>query len=356
MRGFIAQLAGMINTLRGRLFVLIALVPAYIVFISPAKERQMQRRVPALALPASAPAPAGNPITPEKVELGKQLFFDARLSGDGATSCGTCHLPEKAFADGLARARGAKGRLLSRNTPSLLNVGFYSSYFWDGRAASLEEQALVPIQSAEEMHHDMAELEKGLNAIPGYARQFQSVFGGPATKESIARALAAFQRTLVSRNSPFDRYLAGNEDAISEDAKQGWELFRGGAGCARCHNGPTFSDGRFHRLGTSLTDKGRGAITGNERDTYAFRTPGLRDVARTAPYLHDGSIQTLTGVVEFYYRTAPIVSADGRSLDIAPLLDRSYSEISPIVAFLESLNGESPQIRRPEPVQNPDAR
>lgn len=345
----LASVTGNPDRLGPLLQIGLALTGAFFVqVISPANEGQTQRRVRAPALPEAAPAPPDNPTTPEKAELGRQLFFDVRLSGSDTLSCAGCHVPEKAYSDGLARARGAGGRQLSRNTPGLLNVGFYSRYFWDGRAASLEEQALAPIQSAEEMHQDMAELEKELNAIPGYARQFQSVFGGPATRESISRALAAFQRTLVSRISPFDRYLAGEEDAITEDAKQGWELFRGAAGCARCHNGPAFSDGRFYRLGNSFTDRGRGAVTGNERDDYAFRTPGLRDVARTAPYLHDGSMRTLTEVVEFYYRNAPVSAADGLPIDIAPLLDRSYSEISLVVAFLESLTEEAPQAARPD--------
>jgi len=183
--------------------------------ITPPRELQAQDSA-TFSLPSTAPAPSDNPTTPEKVELGKQLFFDSRLSGDNTMSCASCHLPERAFSDGLPGARGSGGRQLSRNTPSLVNAGFFPSYFWDGRAASLEEQAFVPIESAEEMDQDLADLEKELNAIPGYSMQFRSIFGGPATRDTIAEALAAFQRTLVSRNSPFDRFLAGDPTAISD--------------------------------------------------------------------------------------------------------------------------------------------
>jgi cytochrome c peroxidase len=299
-----------------------------------------------MALPPTAPSPADNPATPEKIALGKQLFFDSRLSGDNSKSCVSCHLPEKAFTDGLPRAKGSGGKELSRNTPTLLNAGFYSAYFWDGRAGSLEKQALFPIQSPDEMNQDLPALEKELNAIPEYVAQFRAVFGSGATADNIAKALAAFERTLVSRNSPFDRYLAGDKSAISEEAQSGWELFRG-AECIRCHNGSNFSDGKFYRLGTTFRDRGRGAVTGEKREFYAFRTPGLRDVSRTAPYLHDGSMETLAQVVEFYYRGAPIQSPDGLPLDIAPLLGQSYSEISAIVAFLESLSGEPPAVSKP---------
>jgi cytochrome c peroxidase len=339
-----------IDKRKRRLFLLIALVfgaGISVLTVSPVTESQEQSQVSSMILPSIVPAPADNPTTPDKVALGKQLFFDPRLSGNNTVSCASCHLPEKAFADGLPKGKGVGRKQLSHNTPSLLNTGFYTSYFWDGRARSLEEQALFPIQSSEEMNQDLTELEKELDAIPGYVAQFRSVFGTSATRGLIAKALAAFQRTIVSRNSPFDRYLAGDKSSLSEEAKQGWELFKGDAGCIRCHSGPGFTDGKFYRLGTTFTDKGRGAVTGDKRDFYAFRTPGLRDVARTAPYLHDGSLETLTQVVEFYYRGVPTGSADGLPLDVTPLLGQSYSEISAIVAFLESLNGELPQVSRP---------
>ena len=300
-----------------------------------------------LHLPEVAPSPADNFLTAEKAALGRQLFFDPRLSGDNSVSCATCHLPDKALTDGLVRAKGAGGKELTRNTPTLLNVGFYSAYFGDGRASSLEEQALFPIQSPEEMNQDLTSLEKELNAIPGYVSQFQLAFESRATRTNIAKALAAFQRTLVSRNSPFDRYLAGDKKSLSEEAQHGWELFRGEARCVTCHAGPSFSDSKFYRLGTTFRDPGRRAITGERRDNYAFRTPGLRDVARTAPYMHNGSFERLDQVVEFYYRGVPSSSPDGLPLSIGSLLGQSFSEIPSIVAFLEALSGETPQVSPP---------
>jgi len=294
-------------------------------------------------LPAVAPSPADNPATPEKIALGKQLFFDPRLSRDNQMSCATCHMPEKAFTDGLPKAKGADGRELPRNTPTLLNVGFYENYFWDGRAGSLEDQALTPIQSPDEMNQDLGELEKELSVIPGYATQFQSAFGGPVTRDNIAKAIAAFQRTLVSRSSSFDRYLAGDESALSDNAREGWEIFQQ-AGCIRCHSGPNFSDSGFYRLGVSFQDKGRGAVTGNKQDLYTFRAPGLRDVKKTAPYMHDGSLATLTDVVEFYYRSTSIRAPGGLPLSFESLNYRSFSEIALVVSFLESLSGEPPDI------------
>jgi cytochrome c peroxidase len=312
-------------------------------------EEEASRHLPSLApLPDKVPAPHANLSTAEKIALGKQLFFDPRLSGDNQMSCATCHLPEKSFADARSRPEGRNGSPLARNTPSLLNVGFYSAFFWDGRAKSLEEQALVPIQDPREMDQDLDEVEAELDAIPGYADQFQTVFGKAATRELIAKALAAFQRTLVTKLSPFDRYLAGDQEALSDDAKRGLELFVGQAGCVRCHSGPLLSDGEYYRLGIISTDEGRAAVTGDREDKGKFRTPSLRNVALTAPYMHNGSKRTLEQVVEFYVRGVPATTAGGLPLDVEPLLGLSYSEIGPLVAFLECLTGKAPDVARPE--------
>jgi cytochrome c peroxidase len=292
-------------------------------------------------------APKKNTTTPEKVALGKQLFFDPRLSGNNKISCASCHQPENAFSDGLAQAHLADGKTLKRNTPSLINVGFYSTYFWDGRAKSLEEQALIVIQSAEEMNQDLDELERELNAVPGYVKQFQDVFGSNVTRDVIAKALAAFQRTLISGPSPYDRYLEGDENALSDEAKQGMELFFGSAECARCHTGSLLTDEKFYRLRIS-DDKGRGLITGKKQDDCRFRTPSLRNVALTGPYMHDGSHESLYDVVTFYYRGVPNQGPMGSPLEIEALWGHSFSEIGLIVAFLESLAGEAPSITRPE--------
>lgn len=303
---------------------------------------------PLMPLPETVPAPKDNPTTPEKVALGKQLFFDPRLSGDNRMSCATCHLPEKAFGDGLARGKGHGGKTLARNTPSLLNAGFYERYDWDGRAKSLEEQALGPIQSPDEMNQDLAELERELNAVPGYVEQFQKVFGTKVTRVGIAKSLAAFQRTLVTKPSPFDRFLAGDKKALSAEAKLGMELFEGSAGCVRCHQGPLLSDNKFYRLGVSFKDEGVGALTGKKEDKGKFRTPSLRNIDQTGPYMHDGSRRTLWDVVEFYYREVPTKPSDGLPLDVQPMLGQSFSEIPALVAFLESLTGEAPKVEPPD--------
>lgn len=298
-------------------------------------------------LPKTVPAPKDNPMTPEKVALGKQLFFDPRLSGDNKMNCATCHRPDKSFGDGLPQAKGAAGKTLKRNTPSLLNVGFYLTYLRDGRAKSLEAQALVPIQTADEMNQDLDELEKELNAIPGYVKQFQAVFGTKVTRDSIAKALAAFQRTLVTGPSPYDRYLGGEKDVLSAEAMRGMELFFGDAGCARCHRGPLLTDEKFYRLGVS-DDKGRGLVTGKTEDNYKFRTPSLRNVARTGPYMHDGSYKTLGDVLFFYFRGVPTSGPDGLPLDIESLQSVPFSEMSDMIAFLEALTGEEPEIVPPK--------
>ena len=299
------------------------------------------------ALPSNVPVAEENTAGSEKVKLGKQLFFDSRLSGNNAMSCATCHPPEKAFADGLPLSKGAHGKTLQRNTPSLFNVVFYDNFLWDGRVSSLEEQALGPIQSPDEMNQDLKELVAELSAVSSYATKFEHVFGRPVNIQDVARALAAFQRTLVARNSPFDRYLSGDKAALSAEAKQGLELFQGDAGCIRCHNGPLLSDFKFYRLGIGQNDKGRGRVTHMRKDWFQFRTPTLRNVADTGPYMHDGSIATLTDVVEFYYRGVPSHGPDGLELDVQPLRAQSYSDIDAIVAFLESLSGESPEIAPP---------
>ncbi len=299
-------------------------------------------------LPREVKAPKNNPTTPAKVELGKKLFFDPRLSGDDKMSCATCHAPDKAYGDGLALSPGAGGKLLERNTQTCLNVGFFKSFFWDGRAKSLEEQALGPIESKVEMDQDLNELEVELAAIPGYVTEFQTVFGTKPNREDIAKALAAFQRTLVTEPSPFDQFLAGDKDALSDEAKRGLELFRGDAGCIECHNGPLLSDGKFYRLGVSFKDEGRAKISGKKEDRYRFRTPSLRNIAETAPYMHDGSQKTLEDVVTFYFRGIPASGPDGLSLDTESLDFLSFSDIDAMVEFLKSLSGKAPKVTPPK--------
>ena len=301
-----------------------------------------------VALPERPADPPQNPTTPGKVSLGKQLFFDPRLSGDNDMSCATCHAPDKAFGDGVALNKGHGGKTLARNTQSCLNVGFFSTFFWDGRASTLEEQALGPIQSPDEMNQDLDQLEAELYAIPDYVAQFQSVFGSKPQRDGIAKALAAYQRTLVTGPSDFDRYLMGDKSALSADAKRGLELFEGEARCIECHNGPLLSDGKFYRLGVSEKDEGRAKITGKKEDRFRFRTPALRNIADTGPYMHDGSLKTLDEVVTFYYRGIPRTGTDGLTPDAPDLGGQSFSEVPYLVAFLQSLSGKAPDFTPPK--------
>ena len=298
-------------------------------------------------LPSTVPVPDENPITEAKVRLGTMLFFDPRLSGNNQVSCATCHNPKQSFADGLVRSLGSGGQPLSRNTQSCLNVGHFASYFWDGRARSLEEQSLIPIESTAEMNQDLGDLEAELEAIPEYGVLFQQVFRSPIDRAAIAKALATFQRTLVTGPSQFDRYLAGDQNALSPEAKRGLELFKGEAGCIDCHHGPLLSDGKFYRLGVSLRDKGREHVTDNKEDRFRFRTPSLRNVAETAPYMHDGSLETLEDVVTFYFRGIPEFNRNGLTPDLSALNHLSFSDIEPIVEFLKALSGSAPDISRP---------
>lgn len=299
-------------------------------------------------LPQTAPAPADNPTTPEKISLGKQLFFDPRLSGKNSMSCSSCHMPERWFGDSVDWNKGEEGITLVRNTQSCLNVGFYSSFFWDGRAPSLEEQALGPIRSDIEMNQDLDELEQELNEIPGYVSQFASVFGTKPNRKDVAKALAAFQRTLVAGPSPFDLYLQGDEDALSADAKRGLELFVGEARCIECHNGPMLSDGNYYRMGISEEDLGREKVTGRKEDRYRFRTPSLRNIAETGPYMHNGLVHSLDAAVTFYYRGAPQTTTEGLTMDAPDLRGLSLSDVPYLVAFLESLSGKAPDFTPPK--------
>lgn len=331
---------------------LIVALTSFVAMTAIAQEKLTRRfekaaNNPLVPLPKIVPAPAVNPTTLKKVELGKLLFFDPRLSADNTISCATCHDPRKAFGDAMPRSKGAGGKTLARNSPTLLNVGFHSSFFWDGRAASLEEQALGPIQSADEMNQDLRQLEQELNAIPGYVERFQDAFQQNPNRHGIAKALASFQRTLVTGPSAFDRFLMGDKDALSSEAKQGLEIFRGESGCVRCHKGPLLSDGKYYRLGVAYRDQGRAKVTGKKEDRFRFRTPSLRNVAETGPYMHDGSLKTLDDVVMFYYRSLPVIGPEGLDPDTEVLAGQSYSEMHLLVAFLKSLSGKVPEIAPP---------
>lgn len=279
--------------------------------------------------------PKANPTTPEKVALGRDLFADPRLSRDGRVSCATCHHPDKGFSNGERFAVGVDGKPGKRNVPGLVNVGHAGALFWDGRAATLEEQALAPIDNPAEMDARPAALAEKLNGIAPYRERFRQVFGGDATPERIAQALAAYERSLVSADTPFDRFLAGDRHALSGPARRGLRLFFGEARCAVCHRGPNLSDDRFHNVGTAGPDDvGRRGVTGKEADHGAFRTPQLREVGRTAPYMHDGRFKTLADVVR-HYNFGGVTDEPNDHRDAAlQVLYLSEEQVDDLVAFL----------------------
>lgn len=287
-------------------------------------------------LPPLADDPA-NPITPAKVELGRQLFEDARLSGDQTLSCASCHPKEMGYADGMALSEGGAGQLMPRHTPTLLNAAYNRYINWDGKFANIRELILAVLANPRNMNmQDEGVLVARLESVPEYRAQFRDVFGGAPTKEKVALAIDAYVRKLTTPNSPFDRYVMGDQRALTDAQKRGLVLFVGKADCAMCHRGPNFADDQFHALGVGGDDPGRFKVTGVEADRNAFKTPTLRNVERTAPYMHDGSVTTLRGVIDFY-------NAGGGHQPKSPLLrrlDLTEKEKSDLVAFLESLTGE----------------
>jgi len=248
--------------------------------------------------------PADNPPSAAKIALGKQLYFDPRMSLDNTISCASCHDPKKGWSNGDAVATGVNGLKGGRSAPTIINSAYGKLQFWDGRAAHLEEQALGPIQNPIEMTMSLDKVVERLNAIPGYRQRFQAVFGTDVTSEGIALAIAAYERTILSGDAPYDRFKAGDKSALSESAQRGLKLFTGKAHCSACHAGPNFTDNAFHNLGVNITkdkpDLGRSEISKLEGDRGAFKTPTLREIARTAPYMHDGSLTTLEDVVNYY--------------------------------------------------------
>lgn len=293
--------------------------------------------------------PQGVPDSPAQIELGRVLFFDTRLSHNGMQSCASCHNPELGFGDGMARGRGTKGDMLGRNTPHLYNLAWNEVFFWDGRAGSLEEQALGPIQSDKEMALPISLLLSRLNAVAGYKPYFQAAFGSEEiTAERVGAAIAAFERTIIGQNSAFDRYLAGDKNAMSPEAQRGLALFEGKAKCTQCHDGANFTDNSFHNIGVKGGDAGRAAIIKDKSLQGAFKTPGLRNVALTAPYLHDGSEPTLESVVRFYNRGGDVVANRSKLIQ---KLNLSEQDIRDLVTFMGALT-DPVRVERPTIPQN----
>ena len=284
--------------------------------------------------------PADNPITKEKVALGKQLYFDTRLSADNTVSCATCHSPAHGFGDGRSTSTGIKGQMGDRNAPTVINTTYNDLQFWDGRAGSLEEQALGPIQNPIEMGFTLDGVVKRLNEIDGYRKQFQKIFKTDVTADGIGKAIATFERTILSGGSKWDDYNYGDEDALSEEAKAGMEFFNGKALCSSCHLGFNLTDNGFHNIGVGMNmkkpDLGRFNVTKVESDKGAFKTPTLRDIASTAPYMHDGSVKTLEDVVEFYNKGGEPNQWLDKKLKPLNLTEKEKKNI---VEFLNALTG-----------------
>jgi cytochrome c peroxidase len=293
--------------------------------------------------------PPDNPYSKEKVELGKLLYFDKRLSADGSVSCATCHHPKHGFSDGAPVSTGIKGQKGGRNSPTIINRAYTLAQFWDGRAATLEEQAKGPMANPIEMGNTHEAIVSRLRTVPGYRARFKQVFG---TEEfdinHVAKAIATFERTVLSGNSAFDRYKAGDKKAITPEQVTGMDVFFGKAKCANCHEGINFTTNAFHNIGVGTDkpepDEGRYVVTKNPADWGAFKTPTLREIAHTAPYMHDGRFMTLEEVVDFYDKGG--ISNKNLDEQIKPL-KLTAAEKKALVSFLRALSGEGWKIEEP---------
>lgn len=306
-----------------------------------------------LGLPP-VPVPADNPPTADTIALGRRLYYDTKLSIDGSISCASCHRPDAGFADPNQFSPGVGGKLGGRQAPTVINTAYFTTQFWDGRAPSLEEQALGPMANPVEMAHTLEGVQKALSEDPTYVAEFEKAFGpGGATMDRAKKAIASFERTVLSGNSSFDRFMfGGEEDALSDAAKRGLEVFRDPAkgNCEVCHameeDYALFTDDKFHNLGVganidgTLADQGRYEVTKNEADRGAFKTPGLRNIAQSAPYMHDGSLKTLEEVVDFYIGAGN--SNDWRDKDLKELDHLTGQERTDLEEFLKSLTAEMP--------------
>lgn len=287
--------------------------------------------------------PKDNPYSPQKAELGWLLYFDKRLSADHTVSCASCHDPKNGFTDGGAVSKGIRGQLGGRSAPTVINRAYSLDQFWDGRAASLEEQAKGPIANPIEMGNTHPACENTIAGIPGYRAKFKEVFGtDQVTIDRIAQAIATFERTVLSGNSAYDRFKAGDQAALTPSQKRGMEIFfSNNARCDSCHEGVNFTNGKYANIGIGMDkavpDLGRFIVTGKEEEKGAFKTPTLREIAHTAPYMHDGSLKTLEDVVEHYNKGG--IKNQWLHPDVRPL-NLKDQEKKDLVEFLKALSGE----------------
>ncbi len=332
--------------MRTRSFAAGALAPA-VLWMCFAAEAQIKA-------PAGLPPltwPASNPYSPAKVELGRYLYFEKRLSADETLSCASCHDPQYAFTDGAAVSTGIRKQKGNRSAPTIINRAYTLAQFWDGRAATLEDQAKGPMANPIEMGNTHEALVGRLQQIPGYRPMFAKAFGSDEiTIDRVAMAIACFERTLLSGNAPYDRYKLGNKQALTPAQVRGMSVFFDKAKCDKCHEGANFTLNAYANIGVGSDkpdpDVGRFAVTKDPRDWGVFKTPTLREIAHTAPYMHDGSLKTLEEVVEYYNKGG----IKNRNLDenIKPL-HLTDQEKSDLVAFLQSLSGEGWQkVKAPE--------
>ncbi len=305
-----------------------------------------------------SPLPPVNWHTPATEALGQQLFFDPRLSGSGQHACASCHDPDLGWADGRRFAFGHDRQSGTRNSMSILNAAWFDQLFWDGRADGLLDQALQPITNPVEMNANLEDVLSRLNRIPGYRRAFSAAFGaGPIDADQLAKALAAFERRIVSRPNRLDRFINGQYDALNDQEIFGLHLYRTRAGCLNCHHGQLYSDGQFHHTGLSYygrqyEDIGRELATGQAADRGKFRTPSLRDLAYTGPWMHNGLFPSLRGILNMY--NAGMIGSSQLHPDLPPLsplirpLQLNTSELDALEAFLASLSHRPLQLRPPE--------
>ena len=309
-----------------------------------------------LGLPP-VPIPADNPPTAETVELGRQLYFEPDLSADGIVFCSNCHSPANGMADDRPLSIGFKKQLGARNAPTILNAAYNTTQFWDGRAVSLEDQATGPIQNPLEMATTLRDVERRLSADPMYVAEFQKAFGpGPITIQRVVNALASFERTMLSGDSPFDRWYYGHDEhAVSDSVKRGFEVFRNPklGNCAVCHtvneHYALFTDNNFHNVGIgvsqgNISDAGRYVVTDRDSDLGAFKTPSLRNIAITAPYFHDGSRKILKDTIDYFVSGGN--SNPNLDKEMHPL-HLTVQQQADLVAFLQSLNGDGPKVLNP---------
>ncbi len=301
-------------------------------------------------LPDTPPYPKDNKPTAPRVALGKKLFFDPRLSGDGNMSCATCHNPTLGWSDGLPTAKGFKSKVLGRATPTVINTAYNTIQMWDGRKKSLEEQAMGPMEATVEMNMDTAKLFAWLQGNEEYTAMFDKAYPGMGINaDTVSKAIASYERTVISNNSPFDQWVKGDKNAMTARQVKGFKLFVGKAKCATCHSGPNFTDNGFHNLGLASwgkknPDEGRYAQRPLKLMRGAFKTPTLRDVARTAPYFHDGSSKDLEAVVEHYVKGGVVKTNLSPNMTAVKL---SKKEKADLVAFMEALTSPYQSVSLP---------